>query len=219
MARGSTRQPGAQRGARLRAVWQLWQGLAGAWSHGPGAALPPLAGFHSEAREDPFEGFARARASDAWGVARRLVEDGPARVDVVREALDRSWQAGLAAPEEVRALALVAVFDRRAERGDRPVDLADLLPRFLADGHLTETARPWSDDALARLASDARALELITRLPNPHRSALVLRDVAGLAAKPAARALGVPVAELRRTLHRARLALRTLIEQVLAEHD
>jgi len=91
-----------------------------------------------------------------------------------------------------------------------------LAPTFSAvspfgDRHVIDVPDRRGAGSLDQLL-DAEALaqmrSAILRLPAPWRAALVLRDVAGLEADQAARALGIGVATLKTRLHRGRLALR-----------
>lgn len=107
----------------------------------------------------------------------------------------------------------------RRRRPEEPID--DLLPRFDASGH--RVAEPAEREASAEEALDGEqrrdaVRRCIERLPETHRSVLVLRDIEGLGTAETARALGVSADAAKMRLHRARQALRTLLlrEGVLA---
>ena len=100
----------------------------------------------------------------------------------------------------------------RRRHPEEPID--DLLPRFDDEGHrLLEpggrgvAAEQALDDARRRAA----VRRCIDRLPESHRSVLLLRDIEGLGTDEAARALGVSAEAAKMRLHRARQALRTLL--------
>jgi RNA polymerase sigma-70 factor (ECF subfamily) len=100
------------------------------------------------------------------------------------------------------------------------VSLESLLPGFAADGHHAAPVRPWSaddsGDGFARAsASETRAIvrSCIDRLPEPYRAVLILRDIEEIDTRDAARTLGCTVANVKTRLHRARQALRTLLDQ------
>jgi RNA polymerase sigma-70 factor, ECF subfamily len=59
----------------------------------------------------------------------------------------------------------------------------------------------------------ARILEALAKLPFEHREAVVLRDVAGLSNEEVAAALDLSVPAAKSRIHRARLALRELLER------
>jgi RNA polymerase sigma-70 factor (ECF subfamily) len=99
----------------------------------------------------------------------------------------------------------------RRRRPEEPID--DLLPRFDAGGHrVLDAERP--DGAEAALDGERRRAAVrrcIDRLPESHRSVLVLRDVEELGTEETARALGVSADAAKMRLHRARQALRELL--------
>ena len=76
------------------------------------------------------------------------------------------------------------------------------------------------EEAHSRLARDeTRSLvrACIDRLPEPYRRVLVLRDIEELDTDETARQLGMTTGAVKTCLHRARQALRTLLDPVLAE--
>jgi RNA polymerase sigma-70 factor, ECF subfamily len=96
--------------------------------------------------------------------------------------------------------------------------LDSLLPRYLADGHRADPLPAWSEgvDALAeRRELCGRVRQLVQSLPEPHRTVLVLRDLEELSTEETANLLGVRVNAVKTRLHRARQALRTMLEREL----
>jgi RNA polymerase sigma-70 factor (ECF subfamily) len=107
----------------------------------------------------------------------------------------------------------------RRRHPEEPID--DLLPRFDAGGHrLPEPAAPPlpADETLDGERRRALVRRCIDRLPEAHRSVLLLRDIEELGTGEAARALGISADAAKTRLHRARQALRELLvrEGVLA---
>jgi RNA polymerase sigma-70 factor (ECF subfamily) len=93
-----------------------------------------------------------------------------------------------------------------------------LLPTFDETGLHSHPVRPWEDDALARLTrAETRAYvrACIDRLPDPYREVLVLRDIEELDTEQTAQQLGIKPGAVKTRLHRARQALRTLLEPVV----
>jgi len=88
------------------------------------------------------------------------------------------------------------------------------LPAFDASGHREDVRPAWTAAALDRQGA-AGVRRLVAMLPDELRLALVLRDVEGLSADEAATVLRTSAAALSRRLHRARMALRHLLERNL----
>lgn len=103
----------------------------------------------------------------------------------------------------------------RSRRRRPEASIDDLLPRFLDDGHQATPSAPWNPHALSGIETREMA-ELVRAkidlLPDPLRETLLLRDVEGLDTQAAADLLGVTVSVVKTRLHRARMALRALLE-------
>src|SRR5262249_14100424 len=111
--------------------------------------------------------------------------------------------------------ALMKLRSRRRRR-EEPID--DLLPRFDEDGYWAEPASGWdtsSDVLLERQETRAMVRNPIDRLPANYRSVLLLRDIEELDTDEVASLLGVTSNAVKTRLHRARQALRTLLEREL----
>ena len=104
----------------------------------------------------------------------------------------------------------------RRRRAEDPID--DLLPRFQDDGHFAEPPAAWrSEELLEREETRVMVRRSIERLPERHREVLWLRDIEELDTTEVADMLGITSNAVKVRLHRARQALRTLIERELAE--
>lgn len=91
----------------------------------------------------------------------------------------------------------------------------DLLPKFLSDGHQAHPAEEWRESAeVLAQRRETRILirQAIQQLPHMYRAVLILRDIEGLETNEAAEYLGVSPAAVKTRLHRARLALRTILD-------
>lgn len=96
------------------------------------------------------------------------------------------------------------------------VQLGDLLPEFLPDGHARRRARRLIQSPDADLQNeDVRRVvqKKIDELPDAYRTVLILRDIEGLDTRQSAEMLGLTEAATKVRLHRARQALRTLLER------
>jgi RNA polymerase sigma-70 factor (ECF subfamily) len=102
---------------------------------------------------------------------------------------------------------------RRQRKPERSID--DLLPAFSEDGHAVEPAVEWREDAqtaLQRQETRAAVREAIDMLPEMYRTVLLLRDIEELDTDETARLLEVTSGVVKTRLHRARQALRTLLD-------
>lgn len=105
----------------------------------------------------------------------------------------------------------------RRRRPERPIE--DLLPAFREDGHRAEPCAPWRHvGAGPELAETRRAVRnAIDQLPDQHRTVLLLRDIEQLSAAEAAAVLGCSANAVKVRLHRARQALREILDPSLRE--
>jgi RNA polymerase sigma-70 factor, ECF subfamily len=101
----------------------------------------------------------------------------------------------------------------RRRRPELPID--DLLPRFDEQGGWSDPNGPSIDVDEQRLEErDTRDLvrRAIDRLPEAYRSVLILRDIEELSTAVVAAMLAITPNAVKIRLHRARQALKTLIE-------
>ncbi len=106
----------------------------------------------------------------------------------------------------------------RAQPRSRAVSIADLLPTFDETGHHSQPVRPWQEPALARLTREETQMQVracIDRLPEAYRTVLLLRDIEELDTEQTAQHLGINCGTVKTRLHRARQALRTLLEPLV----
>ncbi|HVP28729.1 MAG TPA: sigma-70 family RNA polymerase sigma factor [Myxococcota bacterium] len=158
-------------------------------------------------------------------VARRLVGDEGVAEDVVQEAFLAAFRAlpGFEGESRLstwlhRIVVNAALMRLRAARRRPEEKLDDLLPRFDDTGlRLPEAEHPAerADAALERAEARAIVRSCIARLPETHRTVLVLRDVEALDTEEVSRLLGLSRECVKTRLHRARQALKTLLEREL----
>jgi RNA polymerase sigma-70 factor (ECF subfamily) len=94
-----------------------------------------------------------------------------------------------------------------------------MLPRFDEHGRHRDEMSSWisqTDERLERAESNAAVRACIDRLPADYRTILMLRDIEELNTNEAARLLGLSRAAVKTRLHRARQALRKLLEPTVA---
>lgn len=111
---------------------------------------------------------------------------------------------------------------RRKRRLEREASLEDLLPRFRSDGHREAPGLPWvelRESRLEQAETRQKVREALDKLPEIHRTVLMLRDIDGFNTDETATLLGINENAVKARLHRARLALRTLLEPLFGGSD
>ncbi|MEC9344929.1 MAG: RNA polymerase sigma factor [Pseudomonadota bacterium] len=107
---------------------------------------------------------------------------------------------------------------RGSARREVPID--DLLPQFDTEGIIESSFRVGPDSAeeiLQRRDARATVRQAIAQLPDSHRLILLMRDIDEMPMEEVAATLEVTVNAAKVRLHRARSALRRLLEPLLAE--
>ncbi|MCC5829365.1 MAG: sigma-70 family RNA polymerase sigma factor [Phycisphaeraceae bacterium] len=109
---------------------------------------------------------------------------------------------------------------RKQSRRDE-VSIDQLLPAFDGHGKLRyEHLSPWKSpetvtDLVLRREMKQQVRRQIDRLPENYRTVLILRDIEELDTEETARLLEIQPGAVKTRLHRARLALRALLEPLL----
>jgi RNA polymerase sigma-70 factor (ECF subfamily) len=169
-----------------------------------------------------FERIVREHAPRLFAVARRLLGCDGEAADAVQEtfvAVHRrihQFEGGSRLATWLHRIAVNAALMRlRTKRRRGEVSIDSLLPAFTPDGHRVVARPAWSDPpetSLEREELRATIRRAIDRLPDDYRTVLVLRDIEGLDTDEAAATLGINPGAVKTRLHRARLALRELLE-------
>lgn len=175
--------------------------------------------------EAAFEQLVRTHGGRMLAVARRMVADEHLAQDVVQDALLSAFRAIGNFSEQAqlstwlhRIVVNSALMKLRTRRRKPECSLTALLPEFLDDGHQTDPAAAWTLSAEEACASaEMRELvrESIAALPDMFRTVIVLRDLEQLPTEETAQMLGVTESVVKTRLHRARLALRGLLDRRL----
>ena len=175
------------------------------------------------------EDAAFARVLDLYGgrllaVARRILGREDEAQDALQEAMLSAFRGIDAFAGQSRLstwlhrITVNAALQRLRRRRSGERSLESLLPRFLDDGHRIDPAAAWTpppDDALQQDELRDLLRQHIAMLPPDFRDVLVLRDIEGLDTASAAAALEISPGAVKTRLHRARQALRTLLEGAL----
>lgn len=169
-----------------------------------------------------FEVLVRMYMPVLLRVARRMMRSEEDARDAVQDAFVSAFRSlgGFSANARLstwlhRIVINACLMRLRTQRRHPEEAIEDHLPRFAEDGHQLVPNVHWSENAEAVLArneigSVVRAA--IDRLPASYREVLVLRDLEELSTEEAAQLLGVTPNAAKIRLHRARQALRTLLD-------
>jgi RNA polymerase sigma-70 factor, ECF subfamily len=191
------------------------------WNVGPDAEtalLPRLRAGEPEA----FEALVRSHTPRLLAVTRRLLRNDEDAKDAVQitfisafRSLDSFTGACRVSTWLHRIAVNAALMKLRSGRRKPEESIEPLLPTFLEDGHHAMHPAQWSegaDTALERREDCEFVRGCIDRLPESYRSVLILRDIEELDGEETARLLGLTATAVKVRLHRARQALRTLLE-------
>jgi RNA polymerase sigma-70 factor (ECF subfamily) len=173
-----------------------------------------------------FETMVRRHGGRMLRTARRLLRNEEAARDAVQDAflaafsaIDRFDGRARLSTWLHRIVVNYALMRLRRQRRRPEESIEELLPRFTDEGHWIAGTAQWNgtcDALLERKQSRALVRECIDGLPEKFRTVIVLRDIEELDTQEAAELLGTTPNALKIRLHRARQALRTLIERRLA---
>lgn len=176
--------------------------------------------------EDASEHLVRLYGGRMLATARRLLPNEDDARETVQEAFLSAFRAigGFSGNSKLstwlhRIVVNAALMKIRSRRNRREESIDDLLPCFDEQGEWI-SGMPTSDapsDLLERRQTRAIVRQCIDRLPQPYRTVLMLRDIEELDTEEVASLLHVTPNAVKIRLHRARQALRTLLEQAVRD--
>lgn len=185
----------------------------------------PLIARLRRGEDAAFEELIRAYGGRLLAVARRFLPVEEDARDAVQDAFLSAFRAIESFQGQARLstwlhrIVVNAALMKLRSRSRKPeVLIEDLLPDFLEDGHMASPAVEWrkpADDPVERSQLRALVLDSIQRLPEAHRNVLILRDIEELDTEETAKILGASANAVKTRLHRARQALRGLLEPEL----
>ena len=191
-------------------------GLVAALKNGDGAA---------------YEQVVRVHAGRLLSVARRVLGNDEDARDALQEALLNAVRSIGGFHGECRLStwlhrivvnACLMKLRSRQRRPEEPIE--PLLPEFIAGGPFdgVHASHPpeWRQDAetlLARRETTDLVRRCVDQLPESYRVTLILRDIEELDTEEVARLLGISEGAVKVRLHRARQALRTLLDPHMRE--
>jgi RNA polymerase sigma-70 factor (ECF subfamily) len=177
--------------------------------------------------EAAYELLVRTHGGRMLAVARRFLRSEEDARDAVQDAflsafrsLD-GFEGGARLSTWLHRIVVNAALMKlrtRRRKPEQPID--PLLPAFADDGHMLEPAVSWRSaelDAVELRELTGLMREAIESLPDSYRNVLLLRDIEGLDTEETAEAMGISPGAVKTRLHRARQALRGLLEPHLRE--
>lgn len=171
-----------------------------------------------------FEIFIREYAGRLLAVARRFLRSEEDAADAVQDALlsafvARSSYRGNSTVYTwlYRIVVNTCLMKIRSRPRATVASLDALLPTFDEDARHARPVSIWTnkDDQLETEETRAAVRACIDRLPDDYRMVLLLRDIEELDTDEAAAILNLSYVALKTRLHRARQALRMMLEPVL----
>ena len=198
-----------------------------------------MAGRQRDERDDPelvaalrrgdltaFETIVREQAPALLAVARRLLRNE----DDAREAVQDTFVSAFRSFRRFEGSSRISTWLHRivvnsclmrlrTQRRRVEVSIDEWLPRFLSDGHHEVSFVDWSNAAHAMIEQEetcAAVRRCIDQLPDSSRTVLLMHDIEGIPVDEVAAALDISSNAVHIRLHRARQALRTLLDAVFS---
>ncbi len=169
-----------------------------------------------------FEACVRAYSGQLLAVARRILSHEEDARDAVQDAFLSAFK-GIGRFEGLsrigtwlHRIVVNAALTRLRTRQRRPeISIEDLLPHFGQGEHQIDPPAPWKATSVAILQQQEMrevVQDCIKRLPETYRIVLLLRDIEGLSTEETAQFLDTTLGVVKTRLHRARQALRSLLD-------
>ena len=169
-----------------------------------------------------YDDLVRAYSPRMLAVTRRILNSEDDAKDAVQDAFLSAFRAlpnfagGSLLSTWLHRIAVNAALMKLRTRRRKPErSIETLLPVYLEDGHHAEDFKEWNlpvDKAMLRAETRAIVRKCIGELPDNYRTVLILRDIEELDTEEAAERLGLTPNAVKIRLHRARQALRTLLD-------
>jgi RNA polymerase sigma-70 factor (ECF subfamily) len=172
-----------------------------------------------------FEAVVRIYGGRLLAVARRYVRNEEDANDVLQSAYLSAFRAlaGFEGSSQLctwlhRIVVNTALMKIRTRRRKPEESIEDLLPSFVEDGHHVEQFTEWTipaDVLIERDETRETVRTCISQLPDAYRTVLLLRDIEERSTQEVAALLRATPTAVKVRLHRARLALSTLLRREL----
>lgn len=171
--------------------------------------------------ESAFETLVRQYAGRMLAVARRFFSDDSDAQDVVQDAMLSAFKSIEKFDSRSklgtwlhRIVVNAALMKLRTRQRHPEESIEALLPTFKEDGHQAAPCARWknAEDAVELAETQQVIRAQIQKLPEAYRTVLLLRDIEQLDTETVARMLEATPEAIKVRLHRARQALRTLLD-------
>ncbi len=179
-----------------------------------------VAGGNSET-----EAFVRKNAGWMLAAARRMLRDEARAEDCVQEAFSNifknleSYRGGSSLRSWMHRIVVnQALMSLRARKRLNETPIDDLLPLFDENDCRVEdrwTTLETPESLMQKSQTRETVLSLIDELPESYRVVLLLRDIEEMPTSDVAEMLGLSESNVKVRLHRARSALKKLLEPLL----
>ena len=198
----------------------------------PESSTPPIAEAELVERlragdEEAFAELLRTHGGRLLATARRLMNSDADAQDAFQDgmlsafrSIDRFEGQSRLGTWLHRIVVNAALMRLRSASRRREESIEELLPTYTQGGHLREYPQRWdapADALVQREEVRAAVRAAIAQLPDKYRIPLLLRDIEGLDTRTVAESLEITPNAVKIRLHRARLALRTLIHPHIAD--
>lgn len=171
--------------------------------------------------ESAYEEIVRRFGPRMLSVAKRLLTQDQDAQDALQDAflsafksIDKFQGDARLATWLHRIVVNAALMKLRTKRRKPETTIDDLLPKYNEDGH-RRSAGDWRvthDTAVQTSEIREQVLHAIDMLPELYREILLLRDIEELSTEETAQQLEITEGAVKTRLHRARLALRELLD-------
>ena len=175
-----------------------------------------------EGDDDAYEYLVRQFSPHLMAVLMRMLRNADEAADALQETFLQAFRAigrfegGSKLSTWLHRIAVNVALMRLRTRRRKPLrSIEDMLPRFIPDGHRADRGPAWSvtaDDLLQRQEDREMVRQYIDELPDDYRTILLLRDIQEMNTEEAAEVLGITTGAVKTRLHRARQALRELLD-------
>jgi len=169
-----------------------------------------------------FERCVRSYSGQLWRVARRILRNDEDAADALQDAFlsafkrIKDFRGESQLGTWLHRIVVNAALGRLRRQQRHPeTSIENLLPHFVEGEHQIDPPVPWKgldETGVQRHETHELVQRCINQLPETYRIVLLLRDIEGLDSQETAQTLDTSVAVVKTRLHRARQALRTLLD-------